>query len=179
MQVAAWRDAYAGVLPDDVLDALSTDEFASAWHASITRPTEARSRVLVAIDDSAGPSAGATPVVGFAAVTMSDDPDAEPGQDGLISELAVDPGYRDRGHGSRLMNAAIETLAADGMGRASVWLTSTADASRAFFTAAGWQPDGAHRELDLYGDGSVRVKQVRLHCATAADDQAGATGRPT
>ena len=37
------------------------------------------------------------------------------------------------------------------------------DATRAFLTAAGWAPDGAHRTLDLTGDGSVTLKQVRLH----------------
>ena len=33
----------------------------------------------------------------------------------------------------------------------------------AFLQAAGWAPDGAHRSLDLHDDGSVLVKQVRLH----------------
>jgi hypothetical protein len=44
-----------------------------------------------------------------------------------------------------------------------MWLNSTDDALRAFVTTAGWAPDGAHRELDLRGDGEVLVKQVRLH----------------
>jgi hypothetical protein len=35
---------------------------------------------------------------------------------------------------------------------------------------AGWAPDGAHRELDLRGDGAVRVKQVRLHTALGDPD---------
>ena len=46
---------------------------------------------------------------------------------------------------------------------ALVWVGSTDDARRAFLTEAGFAPDGAHRELDLHGDGTVRVKQVRLH----------------
>ena len=33
----------------------------------------------------------------------------------------------------------------------------------AFLTGSGWAADGAHRELDLRGDDSVRVRQVRLH----------------
>ncbi len=39
------------------------------------------------------------------------------------------------------------------------------DVLRGFLTDAGWAPDGAHRELDLDGDGTMRVKQVRLHTA--------------
>jgi len=54
-------------------------------------------------------------------------------------------------------------MRADRFTRALVWLNSDDDARRAFLTDAGWAPDGAHRELDLTGDGTVRVKQVRLH----------------
>ena len=44
-----------------------------------------------------------------------------------------------------------------------MWLASTDDVRRTFLTESGWAPDGAHRELDLHGDGSVLVRQVRLH----------------
>ena len=50
-----------------------------------------------------------------------------------------------------------------------MWLTTEDDARRGFLTGAGWGADGAHRELDLHGDGSVRVKQVRLHTDLAED----------
>jgi len=67
------------------------------------------------------------------------------------------------GHGSRLTQACADTLRADRFTTAVTWLTSEDDVRRAFLTQAGWATDGAHRELDLHGDGSVRVKQVRLH----------------
>jgi hypothetical protein len=43
------------------------------------------------------------------------------------------------------------------------WLGAADDETRLFLTTAGWAADGAHRTLDLTGDGSVQVKQVRLH----------------
>jgi hypothetical protein len=46
-----------------------------------------------------------------------------------------------------------------------MWLPAADDALRAFLTSAGWGPDGAHRTLDLTGDGNTTVKQVRLHTA--------------
>ena len=55
--------------------------------------------------------------------------------------------------------------APDRFTRAVTWTISTDDALRTFLTEAGWAPDGAHRELDLDGTGSTRVKQVRLHTA--------------
>ena len=80
-----------------------------------------------------------------------------------IVELTVDPDHTREGHGSRLVQASAETLKADRFTHSVIWLASTDDTRRAFLTGAGWDADGAHRELDLHGDGSVRVKQIRLH----------------
>ncbi|MFI5692724.1 GNAT family N-acetyltransferase [Kribbella sp. NPDC051586] len=155
IQVAAWRSAYAGLLPADVLADLNPAQFAAQWRAALLAPGEARNRVMVAL-------AGRT-LVGFAAITPSDDPDADPRRDAVIAELAVQPDATRAGHGSRLLNAVVDTIRADGFGRLTVWVNSTDDVLRAFYTEAGWAPDGAHRELDLYGDESVRIKQIRLH----------------
>lgn len=155
IQVASWRASYAGLLPVDVLADLNPAQFAAQWRAALIAPGEARNRVMVAL-------AGRT-LVGFAAITPSDDPDADPQRDALIAELAVKPEATRAGHGSRLLNAVVDTVRADGFGRVTVWVNSTDDVLRAFYTEAGWAPDGAHRELDLYGDESVRIKQIRLH----------------
>ena len=155
VQVRAWRQEYAGLLPDEVLAALDPADFAEAWAASLTRPRDARNRVLVALERNT--------VRGFAVTGPASDPDSDPVADGEIVELTVDPEQTRHGHGSRLVQACAETLKADRFGTAVIWLASTDDARRAFLTGAGWATDGAHRELDLHGDGSVRVKQVRLH----------------
>ena len=102
-------------------------------------------------------------VVGFALTSPAADPDCDPVAEGEILELTVDPAHTRHGHGSRLVQACAETLKADRFSHGLIWLASTDDARRAFLSEAGWGPDGAHRELDLHGDGSVRVKQVRLH----------------
>src|SRR5882757_4766909 len=155
IQVAAWRASYAGLLPAEVLADLDPAQFAAQWRAALLSPGEARNRVMVAL-------AGRT-LVGFAAITPSDDPDADPQRDALIAELAVQPDATRAGHGSRLLNAVVDTIRADGFTRVTVWVNSTDDVLRAFYTEAGWAPDSAHRELDLYGDESVRIKQIRLH----------------
>jgi hypothetical protein len=61
------------------------------------------------------------------------------------------------------VQAAVDTLKADRYTRAVTWLGAADDVTRLFLTTAGWAADGAHRTLDLTGDGSVQVKQVRLH----------------
>jgi GNAT superfamily N-acetyltransferase len=162
IQVAAWRTSYAGLLPVDVLADLNPSQFAAQWRAALIAPGEARNRVMVAL-------AGRT-LVGFAAITPSDDPDGDPQRDALIAELAVKPDATRAGHGSRLLNAVVDTVRADGFTRVTVWVNSTDDVVRAFYTEAGWAPDGAHRELDLYGDESVRIKQIRLHTDPGTTD---------
>ncbi len=155
VQVAAWRHEYAEVLPGEVLDSFDSDRFAEIWHQSLTRPVDARNRVLVALDRNA--------VRGFAVTSPSPDPDSDPVADGEITELVIHPEHGRAGHGSRLLQACVDTLRADRFTRATTWLSSTDDARREFLVGAGWAADGAHRELDLHGDGSVRVKQLRLH----------------
>lgn len=155
VQVRAWRTGYADLLPAQVLDSLDEDAFAAQWDEAITKPAQARIRVLVALERAT--------VTGFALTAPADDPDADPAKDGLVAELIVDPDKVRQGHGSRLITACADTLRADKFDRATYWLNSTDDALRTFLESAGWAADGAHRELDLTGDGTVRVKQVRLH----------------
>ncbi|HET6153673.1 MAG TPA: GNAT family N-acetyltransferase [Marmoricola sp.] len=155
VQVRAWRTSYADLLPADLLAALDPADFAAGWNASLTRPADARNRVLIALERNL--------VTGFAITGPAVDPDRDPVADGEITDLTVDPHKRGAGHGSRLMQACVDTLKADRFTRAVTWLAAADDETRAFLTAAGWEPDGAHRTLDLTGDGSVVLKQVRLH----------------
>jgi GNAT superfamily N-acetyltransferase len=102
-------------------------------------------------------------VAGFAVTGPSTDPDRDPVSDGELSDLTVDPHLRGQGHGSRLLQACADTLVADRFGLAVCWVAAGDDDLRRFLSGAGWEPDGAHRTLDLTGDGSTTVKQVRLH----------------
>lgn len=161
VQAAGWRQEYAGILPAEVLEGVDVDRLAPAWHQAIARPADARHRVLVALERAT--------VRGYALTSPSPDPDSDPVADGELSELVVHPDHRGAGHGSRLLQAAVDTLRADRFQIATTWLVSTDDVRRRFLVEAGWAPDGAHRELDLHGDGTVRVKQVRLHTDISPD----------
>lgn len=161
VQIAAWRQTYATLLPAELLDALPADEFRARWEQSITKPKEARQRVLVALERAT--------VRGFTTTAPSTDTDADPGSAAEVGEVVVDPTSRGAGHGSRLLHAAVDTMRADGFTRATTWVTSSNDDVRRFLTDQGWSADGAHRELDLNGDGAVTVHQVRLHTDLTSD----------
>ena len=157
VQVAAWRQQYADILPAEVLESLDVTTIAAGWHGALTKPADARNRVLVALERTA--------VRGYVVTSPAGDPDLDSIADGELADLTVAPDATRQGHGSRLLHAAIDTMRADHFGRALVWTTAADDPVRAFYADAGWEPDGAHRTLDLTGDGSVQVKQVRLHCS--------------
>jgi ribosomal protein S18 acetylase RimI-like enzyme len=144
--------------PQEIAEALlsSIDRagMVESWHAAIVRPPQARCRVLVGLENEH--------VVGFATTLPGQDPDLDEASDGQLGELEVDPSAQRRGHGSRLLNAAMDTLRADGFRRAVCWIAAVDDARRRFLLGAGWAADGSWREIGSE-EGSVRLKQVRLH----------------
>jgi len=162
-QADAWRDSYADILPADVIEGLGSAETQEQWRHAVTSPPTPRHRVLVAL-------AGAA-VVGFAAFGPSEDPDLDDETDADIAALSVAPGATRAGHGSRLVNATVDHLRADGFRTAHVWLAVGGgdDRLHAFLAGAGWAPDGATRELDLHGDGRLVVPQIRLRAAIGAE----------
>ncbi len=155
--VGIQRRAWA-TQPPEIAEALlgSIDfaDMAESWHAAIVRPPQARYRVLVAVENDR--------IVGFATTVPGEDPDLDEATDGQLGELEVDPAAQRRGHGSRLLNASIDTLRADGFTRAVCWISASDDARRAFLLNAGWAADGSWREIGTE-EASVRLKQVRLH----------------
>ena len=157
VQRRAWTQLSPEPVAAQLLDATDLAAMTQAWEAAVQRPPLATLRVLVAVDSSQGSHR----VVGFAAVGPSDDPDANPATDGLVAEFAIDPLGQRLGHGSRLLQACMDTLRADGFSRATWWVRATDDPLRAFLTEAGWAPDGAHSELGAEGD-DRGVKSVRL-----------------
>lgn len=161
VQVRCWRQAYAGLLPADELAAMDAEVFAQRWGQQLDRPADARNRVLVALERAT--------VRGYAVLVPSPDPDADPVADAELVELVLNPDATGAGHGSRLLHAAVDTLRADRFTRAATWVRTTDDALRRFLGAAGWAPDGAHRELDLHADGTVTLKQLRLHTDLTQD----------
>jgi len=154
-QARAWATAYAGLLP--AAGDLRQADFAQLWRDALTRPADARHRALVALERNR--------IVGFAITTPATDPDSDPVDDAELMEFTIDADERGKGHGSRLLQAAVDTMAADRFTRSGTWLVAGDDALRRFLTDAGWAADTAHRTLDLDGTGATQVSQVRLHTA--------------
>lgn len=164
VQRRAWTQLYHPAAAAAALDSSDLATMAASWEAAILRPPLASLRVLVALDTV---QAGRPRVVGFAALGPANDADATAGEDGEVAEFAIDPLAQRQGHGSRLLQACVDTLHADGFSRAVWWVRAGDDPLRRFLADAGWEADGAHLEVGT-PDGAARMKLVRLHTDISA-----------
>lgn len=151
----SWRAAYAATLPADVLAALDPEALGAAWHTAVADPPSPAHRVLVACS---GPT-----VVGFVATA----PLPDDGSRADVVALHVDPAHQRRGHGSRLLAAAVDLARGDGATGLTAWCPASDAARRAFLVSAGMGPDGAWRDLALPGAGDQAVREVRLVASLA------------
>jgi GNAT superfamily N-acetyltransferase len=152
VQAAVWRAAYAKVLPPELVAEFDPAKFARVWRDSLKTPPSPRHVLLV--------GCAGEQVVGFAAVGPSVDPDATD-TSGEVLALGVHPEARGSGHGSRLLNAAVDTLRGKGFTTMALWLLAGDEETRAFLTAAGLSPDGAYRDRVIDVDGTL-AREVRL-----------------
>lgn len=158
VQAAVWRAAYARFLSQEVLEQFDAANFARVWRNSLKTPPSPRHVLLV--------GCAGEQVVGFTAVGPSIDPDATE-TSGEVSALGVHPDARRSGHGSRLLNAAVDTLRGKGFDKMSLWLLAGDEQTRAFLLAAGLSPDGAYRDRVIDPDGTV-AREVRLTAELSA-----------
>ncbi|WP_131103934.1 GNAT family N-acetyltransferase [Ornithinimicrobium sufpigmenti] len=156
VQATVYQAELTGVLAPELLEELTGPRFAAVWRRSLERPPSTRHRLLVAC---AGPQ-----VVGYVALGPAEE---EPGVDaertGMVYDGAVHPDARGAGHGSRLLNAAVDTLRAgnDQLEAVTTWVRADAETSLAFLQAAGFAPDGAWRDRVVGEDGRT-TREVRL-----------------
>lgn len=172
IQLATWRVAYRRILPRHVLDNLDEAWLTRRWSAAIQEPPSRAHRVLVAVEQ-----AEQAYLVGFAAFGPADAEALAPDEpaDALgayvaaVTDLLVEPRWGRRGHGSRLLAATVDLWRKDGFTRAVAWAFEGDEATRKFLTSTGWEPDGAHRALDVQ---DMLVPQLRLHVAVPTEPTA-------
>jgi GNAT superfamily N-acetyltransferase len=155
VQLSTWRTAYADLLPEDALS-VPEEQVAALWLRAVEVPPSPRHRLLVAMERDE--------LVGFAALAPAEDDDLDGDTAGELTALLVEPRWGRRGHGSRLLAAAVDTWRPQGVVTAVVWAWERDGATRSFLTSAGWEPDGAVRGLDT---GPRVQRQLRLHTSLA------------
>ena len=137
IQVASWRAAYAGLLPDDVLAGLSEAESRAQWAARL--PAAAPMSCLVT---------GAPPAGFVSSGPSLDDADHAGGQ---VYAMYVDPALWRRGLGRLLLSGAETRLREAGFASAHLWVLTTNEAARGFYEHEGWTASGRTRVERMHG----------------------------
>ncbi len=138
VHVETWQAAYPHALPSDRLQALSVEE---AVERHRRWPPEF-------VAEHGGE------IVGFVAVGRSRDP----GTDGELFAIYVHPEHWGTGVGRELIEAGEEELRRLGHQDAILWVLDDNPRARRFYERAGWSPDGATREIHIFG---FDVSEVR------------------
>jgi RimJ/RimL family protein N-acetyltransferase len=140
VELASWRAAYRGLMPDAFLDDLSEAEKTADWRQNLLKHgTSGRKRVVVAVSD--------TGVIGLVRVG----PIMDEGEVGLVYLLYVLPAYWGYGVGTALMRAGMNELRDLGMGDAVLWVLRDNLRARRFYERLGWTPDGRTVNEDYGG----------------------------
>ena len=146
VHVATWRDAYAGLLPDEFLAGPEANEWAGRWRGRLAAPAVG---VFTLVFEEDGR------VVGF----VSGGPSRDEFPGGEVYAIYVDPGCQGRGAGRRLLAAATRLLADAGFAGASLWVLSGNHPARGFYESQDWHRDGTEHQWTP--SGGVSVPEVR------------------
>jgi ribosomal protein S18 acetylase RimI-like enzyme len=132
VHVAAWRETYAGLVPDGMLSALSVEERTGRWHRILTAPDPwMESAAFVAVG-------AAQDVLGFGSCGRQ--PLADLVADGFAGEfsaLYVLAAHQRRGLGRRLMALMAQDLVERGLRGAALWVLRENLPARRFYEALG------------------------------------------
>ncbi|MDE9366240.1 GNAT family N-acetyltransferase [Luteipulveratus sp. YIM 133132] len=148
VQSTVWRAAYVDLLPAEAIDGFDAATFTEVWTRSLQEPPTPQHRLLVATRGE--------DVVGLVAVGPTEDAGR-----GEVLVLCVLPDARRTGHGSRLLNAAVDTLRANDFREVETWVPATDESARRFLEGAGLHADGAWRDRAVSDDGRS-LREVRL-----------------
>lgn len=156
VQSQVWRDAYADLLDERILAAFVPEPFTRAWQEALAKPPSSWHRLMVATQG--------TQVVGFVAFTPAEDDGAA-----QIVAMGVAPDHRRQGHGSRLLNAAVDTLRVGDFEQLQVWVLESDEYGQGFLAKAGLQRDDAIRDR-VVDPGGRTAREVRMVVSIATDE---------
>lgn len=139
LQLASWLEAYRGIMPDHVLDALSETEFATAWNRKLSEPAR---RDLAGLLDGR--------IVGFISFGPCRDPGAEKTA-GEILGLYVHPEFWDCGYGKELCAAAMNEMAREGLDPVTLWVLQGNRRACRFYEKAGFSLNGKTKTVTRDG----------------------------
>ncbi|MFK4071497.1 GNAT family N-acetyltransferase [Streptomyces sp. NPDC029674] len=151
LRVLGWQSAYAGLMPQPHLDALSVEESAAQLRERLARGRTG-SVDLVAVRGGR--------IVGWACSGPARDGDLPPGESELYA-LYAHPEQYSTGVGRALLQECAARCAAAGHGRMRLWVLEGNARARRFYERAGFTPDGARDPQELDGTPVPEIRYSR------------------
>lgn len=152
VRIGGWRWAYAGLMPQAYLDAMSVEEDAARQRARLSGTTD--SRVANVVAERVGA------VVGWGCLGPCRDQDVPDGA-GELYALYTRPDHVSTGVGRALTRTLVERAAADGFSSLVLWVLKENVRARRFYEKAGFTPDGAEEPFDVGGASVPEVRYAR------------------
>jgi len=151
VQIAAWRAAYADIVPAQFLASLDVGERVDRWRTRISPAADSGAPTFVALDTTDA-------VRGFAHSGPIRDDDLSPEGRAEVYTVYVDPVAWRRGIGSTLMTAVDDFWGLSGIRELVLWTFEDNPAARTFYEQLGYTFDGT-RKIDDFG--GTRIAEVR------------------
>ena len=160
INIRAWREAYAGIVPEDVLAAMDEAERIERYRERLSQWSPFENVVAVDAGRTVGYTAFGPYRVGRHEAMLSR-------RVGEVLAIYVDPSRWGTGAGRTLMDATLARLAARGFTSVRLWVLTDNAQARRFYERAGFTADGARAGHPIgRPDGSVVelpvVRYVRL-----------------
>jgi GNAT superfamily N-acetyltransferase len=134
VHVSTWRDAYAGILPTEMLVGMSVSRQTAYWRAALMR-RRSQETITVAMVDNA--------LVGFGTAGPARGDDAV--RTGEVQMLYVLHDFQELGLGRALLRALFAALRRHDMDRATIWVVAQ-NPARFFYEAMGGIATTEHTE---------------------------------
>jgi len=147
LHVLAWQQAYAGLLPQEFLNELDTDNRCEMWTQSLQNKDVS---VFLDFDDNT--------LIGFAACGICNDIDAIPAW-GELGALYYLQSYWGTGRAANLYQQAIDHLRASGNSTATLWVLDANARGIAFYQKHGFKFDGQEKSQQISG---FTMRELRM-----------------
>lgn len=147
VHIASWQEAYAGIVPAEILDNLDVQRREEQWRAHLQDAERESIRIWVAEREGE--------IVGFASFGPSRDEDAD--RTTLeVYAIYLEPHAWGRGVARELMRTVVAHVP-DGAA-VTLWVLEANDRARHFYRRNGFAPDGVERMEEF---GGQYLKELR------------------
>ena len=142
LHIAAWQHAYAGMVPDHVLNELSLEQFISRWHERIVNLKSSEHVRIAVLQDE---------VLGFAMFGESREAMDLPQDFGEIYALYVHPKHWRKGAGSELIQYTFSWFDENRYPGVFLWALKANHRARSFYEKAGMVLIPQERYINTHG----------------------------